>query len=45
MQNVVSREEWLAAANLAKLGASELKAAVETAWAHAQPKKAKRRST
>jgi hypothetical protein len=30
-------------ATLAKLSVAELKAALETAWAHAQPKKAKRR--
>ena len=36
--NAWGRQGWTAA-NLAKLSSAELKAALEMAWAHAQPKK------
>jgi YjbR protein len=40
--NAWGKQGWTTA-NLAKLGAAELKQALETAWAHALPKKSKRR--
>jgi YjbR protein len=40
--NAWGKQGWTTA-NLAKLGAAELKQALETAWAHALPKKPKRR--
>jgi hypothetical protein len=40
--NAWGKQGWTTAI-LSKLGAAELKAALETAWAHARPKKAKRR--
>ena len=40
--NAWGRQGWTAA-DLSKLSIAELKAALETAWAHAQPKKTKRR--
>jgi hypothetical protein len=40
--NAWGKQGWTNA-NLAKLDSAELKQALETAWAHALPKKAKRR--
>ena len=40
--NAWGKQGWTTA-NLSKLGAAELKQALETAWAHALPKKSKRR--
>ena len=42
--NAWGKQGWTTA-TLSKLSTAELKAALETAWAHALPKKPKRRST
>ena len=41
--NAWGKQGWTSA-NLPKLGAAELKLALETAWAHALPKKPRRRA-
>jgi YjbR protein len=40
--NAWGKQGWTTA-HLAKLGTAELKQALETAWAHAQPKRSRRR--